>query len=214
MNMCLGRCQIALFLQIMIFDVAYWALNIWNTNRMSCLRVVFVFLKTYKHFFVKKKMVAKCLVQKKFSSPQIMPFCKVKYCRHPNSHTTAGHECGKCHFYGHGQSECGNESKLLHLRQFYNHVLPREMQCNILDCKYSANHTVSAHKCTTCNKLGHDCAKTVVCPSCKTANKVDFSIELHTGSDCIVCFESTKMVLLKTCKHANVCKTCALRLAQ
>lgn len=34
--------------------------------------------------------------------------CKVEGCRFSDKHKTENHECGKCHFNGHGQRECGD----------------------------------------------------------------------------------------------------------
>ena len=37
-----------------------------------------------------------------------MNICKAINCRFKTTHITAGHKCGKCGKYGHGQVECGN----------------------------------------------------------------------------------------------------------
>lgn len=35
--------------------------------------------------------------------------CQVLGCRYAHCHTTAGHQCGNCHGYGHGRVECDDE---------------------------------------------------------------------------------------------------------
>ena len=38
-------------------------------------------------------------------------------CRHPATHTTAGHRCGRCSLYGHGVIECGDRGAIGRLRE-------------------------------------------------------------------------------------------------
>ena len=51
-----------------------------------------------------------------------MNCCCVKYCRFQTMHVTAGHQCGKCGIFGHGQSECGNPDKLNTLKDFFKQI--------------------------------------------------------------------------------------------
>ena len=48
-----------------------------------------------------------------------MSFCKVKYCKTPINHTTAGHKC-LCGEYGHGEYECKDNDKIKMLIDLIN----------------------------------------------------------------------------------------------
>lgn len=86
-------------------------------------------------------------------------FCKVKYCRYPNKHTTSAHQCGKCKKYGHGQTECNNIKKINNLKQYCNDILPDNIQCTVIDCNNRHTHTSDSHICSKCNKrhLENEC---------------------------------------------------------
>ena len=57
--------------------------------------------------------------------------CKVKHCRFPFAHTTKGHMCGTCKQYGHGQIECGNQTKIDELKQYLGDTLEPSEHCQI-----------------------------------------------------------------------------------
>lgn len=80
-----------------------------------------------------------------------MSYCKVKYCRFSDTHTTASHKCGLCHHYGHGCHECGNLHKIVQLNVYINEELPSHMYCKRPKCKYYKFHTTEAHQCKFCN---------------------------------------------------------------
>ena len=58
-----------------------------------------------------------------------MSYCKVAGCRFPKSHTTAGHLCGKCKQYGHGQIECNNPIMKESLKVFFNDKINEDDYC-------------------------------------------------------------------------------------
>ena len=65
--------------------------------------------------------------------------CAVKGCRYSNTHITSGHQCGKCHQYGHGRMECSYNSQ----------------KCFIDGCRYSNTHITQQHQCGNCHQYGH-----------------------------------------------------------
>jgi hypothetical protein len=158
-----------------------------------------------------------------------MNYCKVSGCRFPFSHTTIAHRCGICSAYGHGQIECGKPDMCRALTDDYTYSTNKELadsvQCSISGCPYPFSHMTSAHHCYGCGKRGVNCCwgftrsarnktlENIECPSCKAINSVDCDLQIFTGGDCIVCMEPKKMVILKTCKHANVCFDCCSKLA-
>lgn len=84
-------------------------------------------------------------------------FCQVNQCRHPESHVTQGHRCGKCFNYGHGKTEC-KDSKLQAALKNKNEKLPKELYCKH-NCKYKKLHTTAGHHCFVCggNHTAKDC---------------------------------------------------------
>lgn len=85
-----------------------------------------------------------------------MLYCKVAYCRFPHTHTTRGHRCGTCGKFGHGQTECANQTKIDNLEQYRNDVLPYDLRCKICiesgNFQAARNHTTSSHICKKCDK--------------------------------------------------------------
>ena len=77
-------------------------------------------------------------------------FCKVKYCRYSNYHTTSGHQCGKCKKYGHGAIECGNTNYINQLMKYKDDKLPLNKQCTNSNCSHKYNHTSESHICNKC----------------------------------------------------------------
>jgi len=78
------------------------------------------------------------------------PYCKVDYCRFPNSHTTKYHSCGICNQTGHGQVECGNPDLIYALRIYENDVFPINDQCTVPQCINKTTHTKNSHICIKC----------------------------------------------------------------
>ena len=54
-------------------------------------------------------------------------YCKVLHCRYPNTHVTAGHKCGTCHQFGHGQIECNNDELRVALNSYHTQKLPNNL---------------------------------------------------------------------------------------
>lgn len=149
-------------------------------------------------------------------------YCKIKGCRFPNTHTTRGHQCGKCKELGHGQLECGKLNQIHALfNQYGRDKLPFHMQCNVQTCKGKWTHTTDAHFCEECKIRTSTCEHCILisvnlinkqCPICKQYGNIDLSLELFTGGECVICMEQKKMILFDNCKHANICKECCLQL--
>lgn len=138
-------------------------------------------------------------------------FCKVQGCRYPNFHVSVGHECGKCHQYGHGQYECSRRENITYS---LTDRIPRDNWCQITGCNYKQYHVTMGHFCGTCRKWGDACLcalKTVKCPVCRTENKyanVDSLKIFGISQKCSICMEKDIEVCLPICKHACLCKSC------
>ena len=78
--------------------------------------------------------------------------CKVKHCRFPHAHTTKGHLCGTCKKYGHGQIECGNQTKMDELKQYWQETLDPSVHCGIDGCLKKETHNSKSHNCEKCYK--------------------------------------------------------------
>jgi hypothetical protein len=143
-------------------------------------------------------------------------WCKVLGCRFPDSHTTAGHKCGICGIFGHGQIECHSESRKSELIPFLRESLPNQFQCTVPGCISARNHKITAHECSVCHRFGHQCSNidTYIqrtCPTCKAVGDVDTSFTIF-GNTCVVCLDSEPCVIFKACRHANVCVKCVNQL--
>ena len=84
--------------------------------------------------------------------------CQVKHCRFPNSHTTAGHRCGICGKFGHGQIECNNPGLKSRLQQFHSDRLFASDYCTLEGCRHPWSHKTIAHHCGRCNRNHHSSA--------------------------------------------------------
>lgn len=160
-----------------------------------------------------------------------MVYCKVLGCRYPHTHSSIAHKCGVCNRFGHGLLECNDRDAQDTLRAIpeYSHILPTSIQCTIPNCNRKWSHTTEAHHCYTCGGRGLQHTPTcpenvsqinntttniinIQCPHCKTNGNVDLNFELFTGTECTICMNQTRMIVFDTCRHANICKECALRL--
>jgi hypothetical protein len=163
--------------------------------------------------------------------------CQVSECRFPHSHITIAHRCGICHTYGHGQLECRRPDKraVLVARASADTNFLDSEACTVPGCTYPWSHTSAAHHCHACgSRVGCSCRVsrvsppagpsaappsasptllTIECPHCKATGNVDTTWEIFTGAQCTICFDDKKMVVIDTCKHANICKECAVRLS-
>lgn len=133
--------------------------------------------------------------------------CHVQGCRFSWSHVTAVHKCGKCGLEGHGILECNRPSRIRALGAHLADLM--DEPCAIAGCDRPFTHHISAHQCSICNGLGHECRP---CPECRTVGKINLEASLYTGSDCSICYETKPMVVFESCRHARVCKECALQL--
>jgi hypothetical protein len=79
--------------------------------------------------------------------------CRVKNCRHPSSHITFGHRCGKCGNFGHGAFECKKSILVLNLLETCkNQKLNLEDYCKVPNCQFKHLHKTSGHQCNKCGK--------------------------------------------------------------
>lgn len=80
--------------------------------------------------------------------------CKVKNCRFPSTHTTLGHQCGKCGNFGHGVLECGNPKLVMNLLiNNKDKLLKPHQYCQVVGCQFKEYHTTRGHKCEKCNRF-------------------------------------------------------------
>ena len=90
--------------------------------------------------------------------------CQVKHCRFPHSHTTAGHRCGICGKFGHGQIECNNPGLKAKLQQYHNDKLQCVSDyCQLEGCRHPWSHKTIAHHCGRCNR-NHHSSKCIIQP--------------------------------------------------
>ena len=78
--------------------------------------------------------------------------CNVNYCRFKNSHVTAGHLCGMCHQYGHGQTECGDRIQISQLEVYLTDTMGEGNGCMKELCTHPNTHITDAHTCSKCLK--------------------------------------------------------------
>lgn len=82
--------------------------------------------------------------------------CKVNGCRYAGFHTTRAHQCGTCKGFGHGQIECGNQSRLFRLDQFLSDEMPQDKWCKFDYCESRKYHTTQSHYCKFCEMAHHN----------------------------------------------------------
>jgi hypothetical protein len=134
-------------------------------------------------------------------------YCKVKFCRYAHTHVTAGHRCGSCKRFGHGQIECGKMEQN-ELQNSLNDRLPNNIRCTRPQCSFSLLHTTDAHQCYFCKNWGDNCVCVFKkCPTCMSVGSIE-SFDIFTSSECIICIELRPVVVFKRCKHANICREC------
>jgi len=76
--------------------------------------------------------------------------CHVYKCRFKFSHVTAGHRCGKCYQYGHGQGECGKSHLIQQLRLYLDDKMLASERCTAKRCCYRWSHSIEGHFCPQC----------------------------------------------------------------
>ena len=81
-------------------------------------------------------------------------FCRVKYCRFPETHSTAAHQCGKCKEFGHGQVECDHDRLKTKLVQYHTEIIPTEYWCLLCppNSDFRKTHTSASHVCRNCGE--------------------------------------------------------------
>ena len=143
-------------------------------------------------------------------------YCFVTKCNYNKTHVTKEHICGKCNNKGHGQIECGKQSLLYNLNQYYNDTLPDELHCSFYDCNYKHLHITNSHTCLNCKKIRHSPAtcnlikKVIKCPLCKEENVLDALQKDVKGIDtkCCICLENNVNIYFPKCGHLCVCRDC------
>ena len=73
-------------------------------------------------------------------------------------------------------------------------------------------------ECDTCGRRAPECAcppatsrADLTCPTCRQVGDVDLRDVVY-GNACVVCFDTKPCVIFASCRHANVCIDCAMRL--
>ena len=78
-----------------------------------------------------------------------MNICRVRGCRYSSTHTTRHHRCGNCGELGHGVVECGNQTRIEYLKQYFHETLPTHKHCsghhdNVSDGLFHSDELVSS----------------------------------------------------------------------
>lgn len=136
--------------------------------------------------------------------------CKVANCRHPTTHVTKGHRCGRCKNFGHGQLEC-RQAHMIQRLETEDQELGDANRCLFFMCQHASLHTSEGHFCNLCKTTSQSCTcqVSISCPSCRTLNTMPKLLNLvYTNSECAVCSLSKAAVVFPKCKHANVCQDC------
>jgi hypothetical protein len=145
----------------------------------------------------------------------------VSECRYNNTHTTPGHKCGRCGYFGHGLLECRSLIKRDKLRPYLNDIIGGEERCTIIDCVRAMYHTVDAHHCDICkDRVKHslfECPKRIKkinCPICRTENILSNNPKKIYGltDKCSICLDNPVEILFETCSHCCVCNDCFMKL--
>lgn len=120
------------------------------------------------------------------------PLCKVHGCRYTNTHIAAGHRCGSCGQFGHGQVECDNPATYAKLMiETKEDDLPKMMHCSSNECTGPHNHTIEAHICLVCSEQ-HPREECPISPAEKRSN--------HNGN---IVAESTSDFFSSQFEHAR-----------
>lgn len=53
---------------------------------------------------------------------------------------------------------------------------------------------------------------TKCCPMCREISNINLDMNIFTDSPCSICFDTKPKIIFNGCKHANVCKECAVQL--
>ena len=161
--------------------------------------------------------------------------CQVAGCRHYTTHATSGHKCGRCGRFGHGQIECGRPSRIDLLQNLYGDDVVA-VACTVEGCNAPWTHSSAAHHCERCRNRPSECqcqpmasqasaltsvptsvptnsqATVYKCPTCRSSSRVDLTMTLFTGAECVVCLESKPLTFFSGCRHATVCADCVVHL--
>lgn len=97
-----------------------------------------------------------------------MTFCLVFGCHFADSHLTKSHQCGTCKEFGHGQMECGNQTKINSLNEMSRGIsFPQHLRCEAPGCRQAYSHSSSAHVCSRCKERHFEssCTQSYVHPA-------------------------------------------------
>jgi hypothetical protein len=145
----------------------------------------------------------------------------VKHCRFTESHVTAGHCCGYCKQYGHGQVECkDSESRGILQSRHGGDIMPSDRKCSVLNCKFKWSHAKEAHHCSNCGERCHGVATCplitykIKCPICREINDIKRDQQNIFGSneECCICLTNKANIFLPTCGHVCICNECCVKL--
>lgn len=156
-----------------------------------------------------------------------MSYCKVAQCRYSMTHCTAGHCCGQCGEFGHGEIEHLYPNRKTLLRPYLQDVLPNNICCTVADCQTPQLHTNEAHHCPICKmRTRHTVANCpynhagisasdeiydVTCPLCRAEVSVKNPKRIPGLSDlCCICQDNHVEILFPNpeCYHVCVCMSC------
>ena len=125
-----------------------------------------------------------------------MSYCKVYGCRFSHTHLTKAHKCGTCGKYGHGQIECGNNTKIEQLKIISKGIrFPPHLYCQSPGCRASYSHTSDAHVCHICSgrHFEYECTQNQSAQSTQSVNSVQ-SIKIDPTSESYAISEGKKIL--------------------
>ena len=125
--------------------------------------------------------------------------CLVLECRFSRFHLTAGHKCGTCRRYGHGQYECGRGGKIAELKEkTRSDILSDDEMCDVVACTHKYNHLTQSHQCSTCRRVYSNCT----CGGCITND------EVHRARDSLAAGAAVAPVEEKVTTCKVLCPIC------
>ena len=121
-------------------------------------------------------------------------WCEYSNCTYPWSHSSESHHCFICGKRGsHSAKQCP-----------VNH---RNQERRVNDLSGAATKetetVVNIITETTINKC---------CPMCTQFSDIDLEMTIFTDSPCPICLDTKPKIIFSGCKHANICKDCAVLL--
>ena len=126
--------------------------------------------------------------------------CGLSSCTYPWSHSSESHHCYRCGGREHDAGACPERGRVgngetYQMRRLENHLSRSATK--------EPETIVNIIEENTINKC---------CPMCRQSSDIDLGLTVFTDSPCPVCFDTKPKIIFSGCKHANVCRDCAVLL--